>query len=37
MYVQSQDYLKKMGMTAVTMTGEVTGTYDIYRYYQEKS
>ncbi|MGX7420466.1 pre-toxin TG domain-containing protein [Carnobacterium gallinarum] len=31
MYAQSQDYLKEMGITAVTMTGEVTGAYDIYR------
>ncbi|WP_034559561.1 hypothetical protein [Carnobacterium gallinarum] len=36
MYAQSQDYLKEMGMTAVTMTGELTGAYDVYVYSLEK-
>ncbi|MGX7420756.1 pre-toxin TG domain-containing protein, partial [Carnobacterium gallinarum] len=36
MYAQSQDYLKEMGMTAVTMTGELTGAYDVYRLFTGK-
>ncbi|WP_034563892.1 pre-toxin TG domain-containing protein [Carnobacterium gallinarum] len=36
MYAQSQDYLKEMGRTAVTMTGELTGAYDVYRLFTGK-
>lgn len=31
MYAQSQEYMKEMGTTTVTMTGEFIGAYDIYR------
>ncbi|WP_169741052.1 pre-toxin TG domain-containing protein [Carnobacterium gallinarum] len=36
MYAQSQAYLKEMGRTAVTMTGELTGAYDVYRLFTGK-
>ncbi|WP_157464015.1 EndoU domain-containing protein [Carnobacterium gallinarum] len=36
MYAQSQDYLKEMGRTAVTMTGELSGAYDVYRLFTGK-